>query len=488
MTNLYKMQAALACYANDFDVTVTGVDSFTPELWAHEGLAILEENMVAASLVHRDFSMEVANFGDVVNTRRPGIFKTKRKDDDDAIVLQDATATNVQVPLNQHFYISFTIRDGEASKSFQDLVQIYLLPGMQGIARGVDRAILGHVHKFLDNKVGKLGLLSSSTAKNTILEARETLNRNLAYPQGRNMILAPGAETAMLQTELFIAAMKRGDGGAALREASLGRILGFDTYMDQNTPACLLATADVYQGTANGANVAGFAGAVPVVVNGYNTAVGDFVVFADDGQPTYANAVTGTFGPGHATANAATQAITPHDALKYGVAGGTAVYVFASCTTGNTAYNAGYSKAIAVTGYTTGKPPAVGQLVAFGTGTSRHVYTIIEAYASTVEAGTWAIWLDRPLDLTVAIGATVYPGPAGTFNLALHKDALALVSRPLALPNTAMGVRSQVANYNDIAMRVTMQYQIAAQGTVVTLDLLAGIALLDARLGCVLLG
>jgi hypothetical protein len=37
-------------------------------------------------------------------------------------------------------------------------------------------------------------------------------------------------------------------------------------------------------------------------------------------------------------------------------------------------------------------------------------------------------------------------------------------------------------------MRVTMQYQIAAQGTVVTLDLLAGIALLDARLGCVLLG
>lgn len=448
----------------------------------HEGLAILEENMVAASLVHRDFSMEVANFGDVVNTRRPGIFKSKRKEDSDSIVLQDATALNVQVPLNQHFYISFTIKDGEASKSFQDLIQIYLLPGMQGIARGVDRAILGHVHKFLANKTGKLLGLDQNNAKNTILETRETMNRNLAYPQGRNLILAPGSETAMLQTELFIAAMQRGDGGAALREASLGRVLGFDTYMDQNMPSKLKSGADYADGTITNAYAAGTQSNMVVDVNAYNAIVGEFAVAEQNGQPTTIRSVTLT--------GADTTAIVLDATLKYGVDANSVITVYKHCNAVGTYYG-GYAKSITVGTYNVA--PTVGQLISIGTTPNNVLYTIIEAYVDPNNAAQTRLWLDRPLEgLTtvaqISAGDPVFPGPAGSFNLALHKDALALVSRPLALPNTAMGVRSQVANYNDIAMRVTMQYQIAAQGTVVTLDLLAGIALLDARLGCVLLG
>jgi len=450
----------------------------------HEGLAILEENMVAASLVHRDFSMEVANFGDVVNTRRPGIFKSKRKEDSDSIVLQDATALNVQVPLNQHFYISFTIKDGEASKSFQDLIQIYLLPGMQGIARGVDRAILGHVHKFLANKTGKLGGLDQNNAKNTILETRETMNRNLAYPQGRNLILAPGSETAMLQTELFIAAMQRGDGGAALREASLGRVLGFDTYMDQNMPSKLKSSADYADGTVTNAYAAGTQANMVVNVNAYVALVGEFAVCEDNGQPTTITTTTPT-GPD-------TTAITLDAALKYAVDANSVITVYKHCHAVGTYYG-GYAKSITIGTYNVA--PTVGQLISVGVYPNNVLYTIIEAYVDPNNAAQTRIWLDRPLEglpfpaaAQITAGDPLFPGPAGAFNLALHKDALALVTRPLALPNTAMGVRSQVANYNDIAMRVTMQYQIAAQGTVVTLDLLAGIALLDARLGCVLLG
>jgi hypothetical protein len=51
-----------------------------------------------------------------------------------------------------------------------------------------------------------------------------------------------------------------------------------------------------------------------------------------------------------------------------------------------------------------------------------------------------------------------------------------------------MGVRAAVAAYNSVGMRVTMQYDITTQGTIVTMDLLAGVALLDVKLGCVLLG
>ena len=76
--------------------------------------------------------------------------------------------------------------------------------------------------------------LTADNSKDYVLEAREQLNINKAPLEGRNLVLAPVSETALLKNELFIAAQKRGDFGTALESATLGRILGFDTYMDQN--------------------------------------------------------------------------------------------------------------------------------------------------------------------------------------------------------------------------------------------------------------
>lgn len=125
---------------------------------------------------------------------------------------------------------------------------------------------------------------------------------------------------------------------------------------------------------------------------------------------------------------------------------------------------------------TTAKAPQVGQLIAFGTGGSRRTYTVIEA---TDNGSTADLLLDRPLEVAVANDAAAFPGPYGAFNWAFHKDALALVTRPLATPPANRGVDSANAQYNDVSMRVSMQYDIQSQGTVVALDILAGVAVLD---------
>ena len=82
--------------------------------------------------------------------------------------------------------------------------------------------------------MGRLANLGAANSKDYVLEAREKLNINKAPLEGRNLVLAPVSETALLKNELFIAAQQRGDFGSALESATLGRILGFDTYMDQN--------------------------------------------------------------------------------------------------------------------------------------------------------------------------------------------------------------------------------------------------------------
>jgi hypothetical protein len=490
MNPLYLSAAVLASYDNNFDVTATGANGFIPELWASEGLAILQENMVIANLVHRDFENEIRQFGDVVNTRRPGTFGIRRKKDGSTLQNQDASATNVRVPLDQWFYTKFTIKDGEASKSFQDLVDIYLRPGMMTIARSVDRAVLGRVHGFLGgptSRVGRLANLTSDNSKDYVLEARERLNVNKAPLEGRNLVLAPTSETALLKNELFIAAHKRGDFGTALESATLGQILGFDTYMDQNVNSVQQASCDVATGTVTNALAAGGGGSQAVTLASYPVNNGEFAIVAGNDQPTYITASTTAGGPpaDHTTA------VTLNEANKYATEAAAVLTVYKACQV-NGDYVAGWVESVQVDGHT--NPPSVGQLIAFGTGANRRTYTVIESYLADANGtqnpggACTALWLDRPLEVALANNDLCFPGPAGALNMAFHRNAIALVTRPLAIPNNAMGVLSHVGVYNDIAMRVSMQYSIAQGGTVVNLDILAGVAILDTNLCCVLQG
>jgi len=427
-----------------------------------------------ANLVHRDFSPLVASYGDVVNTRRPSEFSTKRKTQADSVVNQDATSTNVQVPLNQHVYVTFTIKDEEASMSFKELISYYMEPAAMQMARSVDRILLGQVQRYLANKAGKLATMSSSNAKDWILEAREVMNVNKAYPNGRNLVISPQAETEMLKTELFIAANQRGDGGTALEEARLGRVLGFDTYMDQNVPYRSITDADVATLNHAAGAAAGDTGN-KAVTSATEVTNGSFVWFTGDAQPQIVSAHTGS---------GSTTGVTLVDAYKYDVSANAVGYAFLPATVADT-YAVDYAKAITLNGITSNKLPVVGQLLAFGTGSGRHTYTIIEV--DTVNATSVKVWLDRPLDTGVTAADPAFPGPHGSFCFAFHRDALALVTRPLAVPANSLGVQSAVGSYNNLAMRVAMQYDITSQGTKVTLDMLCGVAVLDGDLACVLL-
>lgn len=433
-----------------------------------------------ARLVHRDFSDEVASYGDVVNTRRPSSFTANRKTDADSVTSQDAIASSVQVPLDQHIYVTFTIKDGEASKSFQDLVEMYLTPAAQEIASSVDRILCGQVHEFLTNNVGSLMEMTGTTAKATLLAAREKMNVNKAYAGGRNMILSPASETDLLETELLISAEKRGDDGTALREASLGRVFGFDTYMDQNIPSVTLANVDNAPGVLTANEPIGET-TLAVTILDYAVQDGEFFWIEGEGKPHVVASATDN--------GTDTSAVVLETGLTVAGVNTEVVHAFKKCDVDGE-HLSGYSKGIALdlSNAVMTAPPQVGQLLAFGTGASRHTYTIIAIAVDPDDATRHLALLDRPLEATVASDALAFPGPSGSFNFAFHRNALALVTRPLALPNTALGVRSAVGAYNDVTMRVSMQYSISAQGTIVTADLLCGVATLDENLGCIMLG
>jgi hypothetical protein len=454
-------------------VMANDVDALIPELWAQESLAILEENMVIALLVHRDFENQIANFGDVVNTRKPQDFAAKRKTNADNVTIQDAIATNVPVPLNQHIHTSFLLKDGEESLAFKDLVAEFLRPAMVAQARFVDQTLLGQYHRFIGQSTGQLGGLTSANAKDATIDVRRLLNEQLAPMDRRHKIWTPSGEAAMLGTDLFVSAEKVGDDGTALREASLGRKFGLDHWMSQNM-------ADVGLTDENATAAINLAAGYPVgttvmTIDTGSGAIADNSWVTIDGDDTPLRVVSTVGG---ATPTSITVA---SPGLRNAVLDDAVLTQYGVGTNEATVFAVGYAKEIGYAGFTI--DPQVGQLVTFGTDPTSPVYTIVQ-----VDTGAAEVVLDRPLEAALASGGDMYLGPNGQYNLALHRNALALVSRPLAMPRAGVGALASVINFNGLSMRATITYDGNAQGHLVTLDMLFGVALLDVALGALCLG
>ena len=449
-----------------FPVYANNNDALIPELWAQESLLLLENQMVMGNLVHRDFEDEVAQFGDVVNTRRPTAFTATRKVDGDTLVAQEAQSTNIPVKLNQHWYTSFMIYDGEESKAFKELRDYYLVPAISSIAQAVDQSLCVQAYSFLTNVVGQL---DTDPTKLTIIQAREKLTTNKCPLDGRNLVVTPNIEGVLLNIQDFVNAEKVGDDGTALREGSLGRKFGFNTFMSQNMPSIAAGNT-----TAGGQvdNVAGYAaGTTTMTVDTFvaAVAVGTWVTIAGDMIPQLVTGTVGapctqlTISPGLSAAVLNNAVITAYTPGAVNLGGG---------------YAADYAKTIVVNGFAVA--PKSGQMISSVATTYR--------YGAMGTPTTIALLLDRPLEATIADTSVVGIGPAGDYCLAFHPNAIALVTRPLAQPKPGTGALSYVANYNGLSVRVTITYSGSLQGHLVTVDILAGIKVLDTNMGCVLLG
>jgi hypothetical protein len=142
-------------------------------------------------------------------------------------------------------------------------------------------------------------------------------------------------------------------------------------------------------------------------------------------------------------------------------------------------YAIGYDGYIVYASFTT--IPCVGQMVSFGTDPTSPLYTIIDITATTM-------LLDRPLTVALTNGDAINPAPAGEYNFAFHRNAMALVIRPLASPRAGVGALSSAVTYNGASMRATITYNGTKQGHLVTLDMLMGVKVLNSSLGALLLG
>lgn len=470
----YSRKHYKTMYANDFSV-------LNPVIWANEAILQLQPNMVLGNLINRDFSNQVARFGDIVHALVPGTFQMNRKGATcDNIVIQDGSASSLQVALNQWPTVSFDVCDGEEDRSALDLVDTMLVPAVIALAQGIDRILAAQVHQFDSQGSGHLGLMTSSNVRDYILDARETMTRNNVPLLGRSMIIGPNTDTEALSLDSLVTAEKVGDGGTTLQTAILGERYGFQFVTAQSAP-------EVHGGqtTINTtlAAAAGIGATTVTVASATGIVAGQWLTIAGDDKP---NQVSGV----------ASAVLTLRYALTRSVASGAAVVIVAPGTvnlsggyvgTQLSPRVIGWVKPITVAGFAN-SAPQIGQSVSFGTDTN--IYSIIGLNIINASNGDFQITLDQPLVNAIANSAAVNLGPAGKYNFALLPNAFTLVNRPLPAPRTGTGASAKTVSdpINKISLRVTIGYDLYKQAHIVTIDTLMGVGVLNKALGATMFG
>jgi hypothetical protein len=238
----------------------------TPSIIGKEALMILENELVAANLFHRGHADEFkgAKVGDTISIRGPASFTAQEFTS--TVTTQDATESSRSLQLEKHFDTTFAVTSKQWSLNLEDFKTQLLTPAIVSIAQAIDSYILGkgiQVPNFVGTATDPPDSLADLTAVVKKLD-------DLKVPQrGRIGIVDSQAKHDMLNISNVIQADQRGQAGVtAMQEASMGRIMGLDYYMDQNVASHTAATLADY------------------LVNDASAAIGDTTVTIDGGSGT----------------------------------------------------------------------------------------------------------------------------------------------------------------------------------------------------------
>jgi hypothetical protein len=206
----------------------------TPDIIANEALLILENNLAAASVVYRDYEQEFggARVGDTITIRKPASFSVNEFTS--SITKQDITESSVSLQLEKHFDVSTQVTSKELTLDLDGFSQRVVEPAMVALAEQIDGYIYDQ-YSSVHNFSGTAGTPPASLANLASID--QILNEQKVPMAGRVAFMNPAAKASMMAIEAVVTAEKRGDGGAALTSASMGRVMGMDFYGVQGVKA-----------------------------------------------------------------------------------------------------------------------------------------------------------------------------------------------------------------------------------------------------------
>ena len=237
---------------------------------ARQALPLLKENLVFPTLSHIEYSSDFGRFGDTIQVRKPAVYKALEFDGQ--IVKQDAAETPVMVTLDKIADVSIEIGAKEMALSVEDFNMQVLMPAISAIAEKINQDGFD-LYKDIPFFCGESGVTPSDLE--IFAKATKQLNKNKAPISDRSAIWDYEALAKLQTVPAVIAAEKIGE-NKALREGSIGKILGLNNFMSQAVKTHISGTATeiIVKTTVSNGNILKLSGTGTLVY-------GDILVIGD---------------------------------------------------------------------------------------------------------------------------------------------------------------------------------------------------------------
>ena len=219
----------------------------TPSLITKETLTILENNLVAASKVNRQFENQFVKIGTTLTVRKPNRFKVTLGP---ALQIQDISEPSTSITISQQAHVDFQFSSQELTLTIEEYSERYCKPAAAELANTIDYSVLGNFNALF-NEVGTPGTVPANFA--ALAAVGQRMDEGAAPQEGRTLILNPAAYWSMANG--LIGYYVKSVSEPAFK-GFLASIANFEIYEDQNVQA---QTVGNYGGTpvVNGASQTG---------------------------------------------------------------------------------------------------------------------------------------------------------------------------------------------------------------------------------------
>lgn len=396
----------------------------TPAIIAKEALFHLENNIIMGQKVHRQYKKEFVKIGDSVTIRKPVKFIAT----DGAVRSnQDVIEETTSIVINNRKHVSWNFSSQDLTLTIEEYAERYIKPAMIALSNTIDRALCVEGAQEFFNRVGTPGTTPSS-----FLDLANVAQRMDEEPvpddMYRCLVLNPAARWGLANGlggtgsgGIFNAEIVHG----MVRRGRLGEIANFDIYGDQNIA---LHTTGQFTGVPL-VNDAAFTNDTDLVA--FDGMVGAQVGALVKGDVFTIDGVFSVNDVSKESTGVLQQFVVVADVTTAGGAGSAQVYP--DINDGSTASTAAFQ---------------------------------------TVDA--------LPAD-NAAITITGVAGVGYPQNLGFHQNALALVTIPLELPDSA--TFKARADWRGYSIRVIKDYDIDTDEEIIRLDILFGVKAIYQELG-----
>lgn len=211
---------------------------------AATALGVLEREIVLPALVWRDAggSFKGAQ-GDTITLRIPArstarvrqLRGTRTADFNGAgiITLDDLAETSIDVTMDREVYHGARVTDEELTLDIVDFTEQILMPQVRAVAEGMENAVADLMTGATYATTVSITGSGNDVVYDAMIDARKALNVANVPQNDRIVVMGPGLEARFLKDDHLNHADTAGDNNA-LRDASIGRIAGFNQVVVSN--------------------------------------------------------------------------------------------------------------------------------------------------------------------------------------------------------------------------------------------------------------